>query len=141
MQNDTGTRDDAHAFGIRRIDEQHQELFAIADELALAVLTEKRWMAVHSLLVKLSRAVSCHFSTEEALMEILGFPDFDAHRQTHLAFLEKLEEFKMQALRGEIPAEVGHWIAHWVDRHIRVEDGRYAEFFQRRLAANCSAAA
>ncbi|OHC64556.1 MAG: hypothetical protein A2045_06180 [Rhodocyclales bacterium GWA2_65_20] len=124
--------------GHEDIDRQHQQLFAIANELYDAV-RERSDVSAESLenaLKKLCAYTRQHFEEEERLLQAARYPDFDRHKKSHDLLLGKVEEFEARFRSGEaeiatelLPFLVGEWLSH----HIAFEDMQYAPYLNRHL--------
>ncbi len=126
---------DRFAFGIEAIDGQHRRLFDYLGGLDRFLRTGEGWLAVHQLLEDLQRWAEVHFAVEEALMEIMAYPEATRHVQCHHEFAATLNMFRERALVENIAVQTSALLHGWLAHHIDVEDRKYAEFFRRRLAA------
>lgn len=77
-----------------------------------------------------------HFAREDALMERVGFPQTDYHRQEHAAHLARweallagLEDGSVQP--GDLTAVLDDEIIPWYQRHLTTLDALLAQFAQR----------
>lgn len=111
--------------GIHEIDQQHQVLFDVVARLEQAVTAEEKWSAVHFALVELSSFVSIHFTVEEALMRLHGYPDLDSHIAAHSVFAADLAEIKQHSIRQDVSTEMTTMLKNWLVSHIGVVDKAY----------------
>lgn len=127
---------DSYSVGYGPIDNQHQNLFSISNELTDA--TEKSEgpdaTDLSEIIAKLLTYVRSHFSEEEALMKNSDFPDLARHLVAHQALLAKILELENRVATGEtdeiravatsLPLLVGDWL---ID-HIAIEDQKYSSY-------------
>lgn len=89
---------------------------------------------VASLLDQLIDYTNVHFHSEELMMRLYAFPQYDAHRNEHAALMEQVcgirERFEKQDQAGllELVAELRDWLG----RHIDGKDRGFATFLGRQ---------
>lgn len=98
---------DDYLSGNRLIDDQHQSLFRVANELLEAVLVAAPKEEISSTVTHLLDDVSQHFRDEERILESVGYPGLDKHVAEHAELQEKslelAERFNTDTLEvGEI---------------------------------------
>lgn len=70
-----------------------------------------------------------HFSTEEALLERIGYPGLAAHQAEHQAYLAKLSMAIAEMLGGQLyPQELAEWLSDWWLHHTLGADSEYSSF-------------
>lgn len=119
------------------IDDQHQELLRIFNQLHNAFLTGEKLPAMRSLFVQLIEIAGQHFSDEEALMARLGYPQLGPHRTTHNALLERLNNY-LPWLDETSPRpgtdsralflDLFYFVRDWLDLHMKIADQDYAKW-------------
>lgn len=80
---------DAYLSGHEGIDEQHRNLFRIANELLEAVLSRRPKDEVAGCVTRLMDAIVEHFLDEEAILAEIGFPALQSHAAEHTWLIEK----------------------------------------------------
>jgi hemerythrin len=122
------------AVGIEEIDLQHMLLFDKFNNLLAACEQGSGAEEVNRLFTFLGAYVLIHFSDEERLMQRLGFPDFQKHRDLHQAFTLQIARLKEQLVNeGPTQSLVSTaclTINGWLIEHISVMDralGRFAK--------------
>jgi len=75
------------------LDQQHQELFDVVNELEQALRVGEGHIAIDRVLDKLLTYAGLHFAAEESLMERHHFPGLPTHRLQHEMFRKKLLTF------------------------------------------------
>lgn len=119
--------------GIDEIDGQHSRLFDFMDTLDEAIANGAPWLVLHDILEQLHHWTEVHFSVEEALMAILGYPELESHRRAHRAFSNGLNDRRSRVLNNELADDTAEWLRTWLRDHIGVDDRHYAVFFEQRL--------
>lgn len=115
--------------GIKEIDDQHGTLFDCILHIEEAVSREERWSAVHYSLVQLTDFARIHFSVEECLMRILGYPELESHVLEHRQFGRKLDELRDRSVKDDISDEMVNFLRSWLTGHILKSDQAYVRHF------------
>lgn len=73
-----------------------------------------------------------HFSFEEKLMENIGFPDIEKHKEIHRNFVRKLDEIALQIHQegNVLNSQLVKTIKNWLVDHILEEDQKYKEYIK-----------
>ncbi|GHU08917.1 hemerythrin [Spirochaetia bacterium] len=128
--------DPRYALGISLIDEQHQELIRLTNELYNSCL-----LGDDLLKDAFSRAVKgtvdyvkYHFSAEEKLLENARYPDLEGHKKLHAAFVKQILDDVINFETGKkfVPNTFVRFLKDWILSHIAVEDKKYAEYIFSR---------
>ncbi|PWV60640.1 bacteriohemerythrin [Plasticicumulans acidivorans] len=123
--------------GIQEIDEQHKYLVQLVNELNAQLLTQGNQRdIIEEALDRLMRYTETHFVVEESLMRILGYPDYEPHKQHHEDLLRMAHDFREQLRHdGKISRiELMEFLHKWLTHHILKEDTQYSEHFLSRGA-------
>lgn len=112
--------------GDASVDSQHQNLYAIVNELHEAIEQERGQEAVALVLVRVLLHTKTHFHDEEALMQRVNFPDIARHKQLHADFEREAEALSEEYLAGaEVsPETLVEFLQDWLATHIDDEDRR-----------------
>ena len=115
------------SIGVEQIDSQHKELLARFDMLLNACKLGKGKEELSHLLGFLDEYVVTHFRDEEVLQRQCGYPDYEAHRAEHAAFVARIKDLKNRmANDGEISIEhildTNKLLMDWLLRHISKRD-------------------
>lgn len=112
--------------GNEKIDEQHKELFDMVNRLADASKTGKSKEEIGNLINFLGNYVVEHFSAEEAIQQSNGYPDFDAHKAKHEAFIKQFLDVKAkieaEGINIKYIIQVNQIIADWLITHVSKVD-------------------
>ena len=125
---------DSYNLGIAGIDDQHQLLVGMVDELAGAMEEGESSDVLSRTLTGLAAYTVYHFATEEKLFNQHGYPEAVEHEEEHRGFLEKLNGFKGEFEAGgfTVPRETLTTLSDWLIGHIRESDKKYAMFLEDR---------
>jgi hemerythrin len=122
---------------IDSIDREHIELVHIMqqfNDLQRARL-DRQDVFLPVFIEKLIAYAEYHFTHEEQLMAQCNYPDMQTHRDLHLAFIQKAQDFKREydLHKESLLDEVILFLKEWVVNHILEEDAKYKVIFQRKL--------
>lgn len=138
MKSETAWKD-GFSVGIDQIDAQHKTLFGYIANLEKSVDNpddRQRWSAIHYAIVQLRDYTRIHFSIEECLMEILGYPGRTDHVQEHGRFVSFLADLERRSItHNDITEnEIVEFLRNWLLNHIAVSDQDYGRYFSRAKA-------
>jgi len=113
---------------VQRLDNEHQQLFAVINQLYDGMKAGKGKDVLGSVLTQLLRYTEQHFRDEEALMRHAGYTDLGDHIARHQQFVAKVNSFRKEYEAGTaaISIEVLDFLKSWLDRHIMGTDQQYS---------------
>jgi len=120
--------DPEYLTGIEEIDNQHREIEEVAAALIEAVEARDKWHIVHYIVVRLYELLRFHFTVEEAMMRITGFPDIEDHKRVHAEMLQLVERMKTATLdpkfaeHADLLRKQFSFLTHIVDHDKRLAD-------------------
>jgi hemerythrin len=120
----------AYAIGNDLIDEQHQELFRITDDLVAAVRKKGPGGrdACAKAVVFLNDYVVKHFADEETLQASLGYADIEHHKKLHSDFVDTVSDYAKRLDKSNFDPKVVQQLAGkligWLIYHVICEDGK-----------------
>lgn len=124
---------DEYLVGIKEIDEEHKELFQIANE-AYAVFGDDyiadKFDNIVAIITKLKEYASTHFANEEAYMERIQYKRRLSHKIEHIEFLEKINEIdfdKIDQNQTDALLEILDFLGNWLVHHILENDKKIGE--------------
>lgn len=123
-----------YLIGNQRVDQQHQQLFELANEL----VQSKTQADLAENAANLYQHVKEHFQCEEAFMKAHDYPHFKKHAETHELMLNKLVDVRTKIDRHEWQTQdvlifMRQWISHILD-----EDEAFNVFFQDNPASQAA---
>jgi hemerythrin len=121
--------------GIPAIDEQHGELFDLANEVVMAS-DERLHPALFDLaLTFLIGYTSYHFAAEEKVMAKVEYPGHPEHADVHTRLREEvlsiLSRVRQQGPNAQSKHDVVRLLEDWVVRHVREADREFAAFVRQ----------
>ncbi|MEN1761042.1 bacteriohemerythrin [Anoxynatronum sibiricum] len=126
--------DEVFSCKIARFDEQHRQLFSLANALLDTIKSDRdadHYDEIIAALYALKEYTIHHFQAEESLMEHYGYPKLMSHRMQHKRFLAKVQEMldrDMDQNQAEVSMELLAFLADWIQKHIMEVDSQYGTF-------------
>ena len=119
---------DDFSVGNNAMDADHQKLVEMINDLDVAINLEASIEYLSEILSRLVEYTQTHFQREEALLESLGFAEFDAHKAQHHELLDIAHDFNRQF--SITPSffkmeEILDLLTDWLKNHILQEDMKY----------------
>ena len=119
----------ALSVGVEEIDDQHQRLIVLVNELNDAMQAGQGKAKLGAVLSELVRYTVYHFATEERLMDKYHYELSVAHRAAHRKLEEDVGAFKIKFDAGDatISTELMNFLRDWLSRHILATDKKLAQ--------------
>ncbi len=116
--------------GNREIDEQHRNLFKLANTLLKAMIAHQEKSVCHKYIEELISEVLQHFKTEEQIIAEAGYPYTEGHSQIHLELTNEALKIARLHKTGQIEiAEVFHFlVVQMVSEHMLYEDLKFFSY-------------
>jgi hemerythrin len=127
---------DAYSVGVAALDAQHMTLIGMINRLAdcHAARSSGSSGAFHEVLSRMFDYTQVHLKAEEDYLQRIGYPQFEAHRSEHTAFIEKMGTFNMAAAEDiQDEAAVHRYLKDWWLSHILESDMQYRLFAESTL--------
>lgn len=119
---------DEYLTGIKSIDDEHRELFRIAQE-AYEIFTNNyipdKFDHIVALLERLREYTKIHFTHEEEYMESIQYKRMFTQKMEHNTFIEKLDEIDLDQIdRNQTDAllDIMEFLEDWLVHHIVEKD-------------------
>ena len=124
----------SYSVGIAKMDEQHQLLAGMINELYDAMKDGKGQEIINGILDRVVQYAVTHFSDEEALMETHHFPELASHREEHQEFSNQIRTFQsiIKMERSTLSMEVLIFLHNWLNHHINGTDKKYGTFLNNK---------
>ena len=121
---------EALSVGDAAIDQQHQRLIQIINNLHEAMRTQTTRTQLGELLDQLIAYTHEHFSYEEGRLQACGYPHLVAHQRLHGDLLGQVSELKTKFNRGKrtMNMELMSFLKTWLTDHIQKTDKRYTPY-------------
>ncbi|MCK5127415.1 MAG: hemerythrin family protein [candidate division Zixibacteria bacterium] len=118
---------DEYCVGIQNIDEQHQKLIQMINNLNDAIQDKKNRDTLDSIITEIYFYYAYHFGYEEAMMDGNDYNQFENHKGIHQQFVHTLDRLKDEFEHGakDISVEILAYLQKWITSHIREVDREY----------------
>lgn len=119
---------DEYALGIAAIDDQHKQLFEIADRIYALIqndLIMDKYDGIVEIIDELKDYTIHHFQAEEKYMESIGYKKLLSQKVAHNDFLQKMGEIDLDRIDNGQNAylmETLDFVVEWLGQHILKED-------------------
>lgn len=122
---------DKHSINIPDIDNQHQELFVIVNDLYNLRTHNSSNNDIIKLLKRLYAYTSYHFLSEERLFKEHAYPAAKGHIEMHNRFRRDVKEYlnEVREKPNTDLAPLQDFLVEWILDHITGADRRYSEYF------------
>jgi len=126
--------DEQLSVNVKEVDGQHMKLVEILNSFSDTIQHGERRGAKAKALSDLLDYTSYHFSTEEELFAIHGYPGLTGHMRQHDAPTKDVTRLVQRFWRGEEVAgiEIVTFLKEWIQDHILHADKKYAPFLNAR---------
>lgn len=110
--------------GIAQIDQQHQKLFQLAEEIYTLLKDEfyiDKFDKIMALVEELKDYAVFHFQTEESYMRSINYPKYFSHKVEHDDFIDKINNIDVHAIDQDQDAyllDLLDFIVDWISNHI-----------------------
>ncbi len=127
---------ETYTVGNADIDEQHKKLFALAN--SVSDMTDAKQVKSH--IMDLFKYTREHFCDEEQMMEQIGYPKLEGHRELHGELITKLSNLSTRSF--DTAQSISHFqkfVYDWLVNHIMNHDKGYLKFNSKKNACVCQA--
>jgi hemerythrin-like metal-binding protein len=121
---------DVLGIGLPILDEQHKQLFAVADDLLNAIARGEGEAALKDTFERLKAYTRYHFKEEEAYMTRIGYPGESEHTAEHVLLLIRVNTLWRLIESGQIvsPRGISLFVNDWIVEHIMHKDAMIGEY-------------
>lgn len=123
-----------HLIHVPQLDDEHGQLFAIADLLRKQLMEPDNLDTVRKTFAIFEKYMRIHFANEERIMLQCDYPGYHAHREIHRNLLTQMEAMGQQLVEGVATSAkfFNTSIAIWLGGHITSEDAKLGVYLQTR---------
>lgn len=122
--------------GIDEIDQNHQYLIHIINELGLAIHIQDKKKAI-VMLRKVRDFMLNSFIVEEQLLQEANYEHAKEHHLLHENFKKRADRIRLELHEGKDPLMISRkthvWLISWIILHIKREDRQYAATVKKHL--------
>ncbi len=116
---------DSYKIGIAEIDEQHEHVFKLTNEIIAA----DSMTALRPLIMMLFKHTREHFELEETLMRKHHMPDLEVHVEGHNKLLNRLSLLSMDVGKGHMNKRaIVELMSDWALNHVTREDAKITAY-------------
>lgn len=110
------------------IDEQHQNLFKIVNQLIENINIDQEF--IKKTLIDLKKYSEQHFEEEEAILAERNYPGLEDHKFEHRFFIRRITRFCKEVVEEnqELSEKMLEFLADWVKHHTFEEDQDYKKY-------------
>ena len=115
--------------GVDSLDEDHKILVSCLNDFIDACDNDEGILVTDSIFSCLLEYTDYHFSREEKIMEVCGYPGLQEHKETHEVLCQKVIDIRYRYVinrSGELEAEIKDFLQSWLAEHILGSDMDYA---------------
>ena len=125
--------------GVKKIDDQHKELFEKINDLVDAIRQHTCKYKISDVVKFLDDYIVFHFGEEEKYMQQHKYPGYPQHKAQHKLFMENFHELKKELpkLEGgkkpgsyDLSMETNQVVVDWILDHIASVDKELGEFLK-----------
>jgi hemerythrin len=118
--------------GVTEIDEQHQRIFSIIDELSKEREDAMDSASVLAILRQLVDYSDYHFRSEDDYMIENSYPLFLSHRKEHLVYIRKMGDLidALEKKGSSLSEDILEFLYNWWQTHIVGSDLKYARYIK-----------
>jgi len=128
---------DTFKTGHHEVDAQHQRLFGLVNDLHEAIVAGRGRDFQSTALKTLAEYCATHFSTEERMMDSLGYPESAQHKQLRRELMGQAKEILESYASGktQLPLKLGHFLNNWLTHHIGDNDKIFINWVRAQPAS------
>jgi len=118
--------------GCPAIDQEHRKLLSLANQVHEAIEAACPGNEISLRVGLLADATASHFQTEERLMRVSVFNQFELHKLDHDILLEHIQAAQQELESGSMEASdlLDFYIKSWVTHHMATFDVDLARFLK-----------
>ncbi|MDR3601473.1 MAG: hemerythrin family protein [Desulfosporosinus sp.] len=127
---------DKYKIGVKKIDEQHKELFCRVSEFLFLLRREGKWedklAKVKETVAFMQSYVIVHFEDEEAYQKEVNYPGIKVHKEIHDQFRQEMAEFAKrfndEGYNEVLIQKFASTLLAWLINHVAVCDREIGDF-------------
>jgi hemerythrin-like metal-binding protein len=127
--------DSSFGIGIETIDNQHKKIFEHLLAIENSVAKRDPWHILHFFLTQLAEYMKFHLAVEEALLEIIKYPNRAEHCDLHAKLIEQMATLENQLQKKVSDENLIGFFEDWFVRHVLSSDREYAVWVKKELPA------
>lgn len=132
---------DSLSLDVPAIDRDHKLLIDLLNRIHYMELAGDDQDAIAEVIAELVEYTATHFSREEMLMRLSGYPGYKAHQAIHDSLRNRVAELHAQFQRKPESFDVQHFyrfLAEWLTMHILGEDTKIKPYVEKLAEAQAA---
>ena len=119
-----------YSVGVEKLDKQHRKLFEAINRLYWATQDKQEPQIVKGILSELHKYILTHLADEEAIMAACRYPELNAHRLSHLEFIQKTGNLfaSYTQKNDDISYDLLLFLKEWWTSHVLKIDQKYVPY-------------
>lgn len=123
---------DKYLIGIDRIDLEHETFFGLVKDFEKARLRNASKKELLGILNEIALYAKFHFCSEENVMEAIGYPGLEEHKDKHLQLIDMLSNNILALTLDRVaPAKIESLLLEWFFHHTAEDDKKIVHFQQQ----------
>jgi len=112
------------------IDKEHQVQIGMLDAFCALIEDDGPQPKIHEMLIQLTSYSEVHFMSEQLLMRMYGYPDYDDHVHDHETMIEYLNQIKHRHTTGQnnMALETANEMRKFLLGHINSRDQAFTNY-------------
>lgn len=124
-----------YSIGLGTIDSQHKKIFLCLLNMENSLQKKDPWHVVRALTAELADCLNIHFAVEEALLEIVKYPNLEDHRAAHEKLTGMMQELEGKLRHSQSANDLVGFFEAWFLDHVLKDDRAYAAYVREKLQA------
>ncbi len=125
-----------YSIGVQEIDQQHMQLVRVISSFNDSISDHSSSLnrEMGSILVFLVNYTHYHFSSEEAFMARIHYPELNHHKTAHAQLVSQLKEVleKLKTHQSYKPIQFYYFLMKWLTDHIAGEDHKIGDYLEQQ---------
>ena len=124
----------SYSVGVDSIDEQHQRLFEVINDLHRSMKEGTAKETFSETLKEAAQYAIYHFENEENYMRKYDYPGYDEHKAQHDSFVSKVLDLQSQMEQGRLflSIEMISFLSDWIHDHVLGIDQELGPFLEKK---------
>jgi len=120
--------------GEKSIDTEHDLQMQLLDSLSASLQKGGDFSPARYILEQFIEFSDMHFLSEQLVMRLQSYPDYERHLEAHTELMKKVREIRDSVFRGEnAPSlQLVQELRDWLLNHIASEDVAFGEFLREK---------
>lgn len=117
---------DSYSVKVKEMDDQHRKLLDMINELHDAMKVGKGKEVIGKVLTSLTDYTRRHFTSEESLMKLHGYPGYEEQKKAHNQLVIQVVEIQNKYNEGLVQSQqIISFLKDWLINHIQGMDQKY----------------